>query len=219
MWRQGGGAASCKQDCVWKNCACVLCTGDHLLSVPIFLVFCNWKLCFGMENFQIIHAAFEHGFPYRGRQFCSLEIIVFAEKPCSPSSPSTREAHGSIGFAIDTSSWVKFHKTRIFYRGEKGQRGETAFSKIISFWRTFSIFWDNFFWRLWSFTEAFSAQCPRREEPWWKRWSRSWLKAEQRFPNGCSQVSPTGQNWEPGQAIPNNWKRISGSLDIDSVVH
>ena len=77
MWRQGGGAASCKcnQDGVWKNCACVLCTGDHLLSVPIFLVFRNWKLCFGMENFQIIHAAFEHGFfqtglPfYRERQF------------------------------------------------------------------------------------------------------------------------------------------------------
>ena len=43
MLRQGGGAASCKQDCVWKNCACVLCTGDHLLSEPIFLVFWNGK--------------------------------------------------------------------------------------------------------------------------------------------------------------------------------
>ena len=88
--------------CVEKLCLCLVHRWSFIVCAN-FSCFCNGKLCFGMENFQIIHAAFEHGFPYRGRQFCSLEIIVFAEKPCSPSSPSTREAHGSIGFAIDTS--------------------------------------------------------------------------------------------------------------------
>ena len=57
--------------CVEKLCLCLVHRWSFIVCAN-FSCFCNGKLCFGMENFQIIHAAFEHGegLPfYRERQF------------------------------------------------------------------------------------------------------------------------------------------------------
>ena len=111
--------------CVEKLCLCLVHRWSFIVCANFSCVL-EWKI----SKLSMRHSNtdfFRRGFPFTEKD--NFEIIAFADKPCSPSFPSTREAHGSIGFAIDTSSWVKFHKTRIFQRGEQGPKGWTRIFK------------------------------------------------------------------------------------------